>query len=70
MTFVDDNIDIVISLDQASKQARTRYLSPFHEIVLLTCHGLLHAKGFDDLNEEEILKMRQAEFEMLMKLFG
>lgn len=69
ITFVNDTIDIVISLDQASKQARARDLSPSHEVVLLMCHGLLHAKGFDDLSEREALKMRKAEFEMLMKSF-
>lgn len=69
ITFADKkNIDILISLDQALAQARPRGLKLFHETVLLVCHGLLHAKGLDDLKEKDRLEMRQREFECLIKL--
>ncbi len=69
ITFADKkNIDIIISLDQARAQAAPRGLKLFHETVLLMCHGLLHAKGLNDLKEKERLKMRQREFECLIKL--
>ncbi|MDO8527547.1 MAG: rRNA maturation RNase YbeY [Deltaproteobacteria bacterium] len=70
ITFADKNsVDVVISLDQAQAQAKPRGISLFHEVALLMCHALLHAKGFDDLTEKEALKMRQAEFETLAKIF-
>ena len=69
ITFADQkHTDIVISLDQALMQARSRGLKLFHEVVLLMCHGLLHTKGLDDLDEKDWLKMRQKEFECLIKL--
>lgn len=69
ITFADKNfVDIVISLDQAEAQARPRGLKLFQEVVLLMCHGLLHAKGLDDLREKDRLAMRKAEFECLIKL--
>lgn len=69
ITFADqDNVDIVISLDQAQTQARPRGLKLFHEVVLLMCHGLLHAKGLNDVKEKDRLAMRKAEFECLIKL--
>ncbi|OGQ05375.1 MAG: rRNA maturation RNase YbeY [Deltaproteobacteria bacterium RIFCSPLOWO2_01_44_7] len=68
ITFADKKaVDIVISLDQAQAQARPRGLKLFHEVCLLMCHGLLHAKGFDDLNEKDWLEMRKAEFESLAR---
>ena len=67
MTFCNGSIDIVISLDQAARQARLRRLRLIDEVTLLICHGLLHAKGFDDHTEKERLAMRQAEFESLAR---
>jgi ssRNA-specific RNase YbeY (16S rRNA maturation enzyme) len=32
------------------------------------CHGLLHAKGFDDRTEKDWLAMRQKEFEELARV--
>ena len=69
ITFADEkNVDVVISLDQAARQAKTRGLKLFHEVLLLMCHAMLHAKGFDDLTIEDALKMRQQEFEWLARI--
>lgn len=69
ITFVDGNwIDIFISLDQAQKQALPRDLGLEEEVALLMCHGLLHAKGYDDIREEDRWKMRQKEFETLSRV--
>ena len=69
ITFADgETADIIISLDQAQRQAKKRGLKLFHEVALLICHGLLHAKGFDDIKEEDRLVMRQQEFEWLMRV--
>lgn len=69
MTFVDgEQVDIAISLDQALRQARPRALTLFHEIALLICHGLLHAKGFDDTTEAKALEMRKKEWEWMARV--
>jgi len=61
-------VDIVISLDQAQKQARLRGLKLFQEVALLMCHGLLHAKGLNDLSEKGWLWMRCKEFEQMARV--
>lgn len=69
ITFADKGVvDIVISLDQALQQAKSRGLKLSEEVALLMCHGLLHAKGFDDQSEKDRLKMRQKEFESLARV--
>lgn len=69
ITFADKaSVDIVISLDQAALQARPRGIQLVEEVQLLMCHALLHAKGFDDLTEKDRLKMRQSEFETMMRV--
>lgn len=69
ITFADDKTaDIVISIDQAARQAKKRGLKLFDEVALLMCHGLLHVKGYNDLTEKEALTMRQKEFEWMMKV--
>lgn len=68
ITFAEKNaVDIIISLDQAKRQARSRRLKLIEEISLLICHGLLHAKGFEDQTEKGRLEMRRLEFESLAK---
>jgi len=68
ITFVDKRmVDIVISLDQAFKQAKPRGLKLFEEVALLMCHGLLHAKGLGDLRQKDKLWMRKSEFEQMMR---
>lgn len=69
ITFVDGPfIDIVISLDQAAKQAKPRGLTLYQEAALLICHGLLHAKGFDDRTPKAKTEMRKQEFEHLARV--
>lgn len=69
ITFSESNtVDIVISLDRAASQARLRGLHLFDEVALLMCHGLLHAKGFDDRTEKKWLTMRKQEFEWMTKI--
>ena len=39
--------DVVISLETAEKQARSRRRPLFHEVRFLLAHGLLHLIGYD-----------------------
>lgn len=45
--------DVVISLDTAARQARSRKRELFEEVRFLLAHGLLHLIGFDHAAPEE-----------------
>lgn len=69
LTFAEKGrVQIVISLDQAKKQAQERKISLNQEVLLLVLHGLLHYVGHDDLNRQEWCCMKQKEFEWIAKL--
>jgi probable rRNA maturation factor len=45
--------DVVISLDTATRQARSRGCPTWHEVAVLASHGLLHLLGFDHQSPED-----------------
>lgn len=45
--------DVVISLDTARRQARSRGRPAWHEVAVLASHGLLHLVGFDHRSTAE-----------------
>jgi probable rRNA maturation factor len=45
--------DVVISLDTAGRQARSRGRPAWHEVAVLASHGLLHLLGFDHRSAAE-----------------
>ncbi len=57
--------DIVISLEKAFAQAEEYGHLPKREVAFLTVHSMLHLFGFDHIEEEDRLKMRKAEEEIL-----
>lgn len=60
--------EIIISLDRAEIQAQEYGHSLDREIGYLVVHGLLHLLGFDHMQEEEGLKMREHEEQILTAL--
>ena len=61
LTFPCDRPDIVISLDQARRQAAAEKHSLATEVRYLILHGVLHALGYDhetDQGEMNALEMR------------
>lgn len=58
-------LDILISLDAATREARRRGLLLWQEILLYMGHALLHAAGFGDTTPTARDRMRQAEFTLL-----
>jgi probable rRNA maturation factor len=61
LTFSDDDADIVISLDQARRQAADEKHSLATEVRYLVLHGVLHALGYDhetDHGEMNALELR------------
>jgi probable rRNA maturation factor len=60
--------DIVISMDKVLEQAEEYGHSPKREIAFLTVHGMLHLLGYDHIEEEDRMRMRAREDELLNEL--
>jgi probable rRNA maturation factor len=57
--------DVVISLDTAARQARTRRRTLLAEVTLLLAHGLLHLVGHDHHTVAEKRRMDAASRDLL-----
>lgn len=57
--------DIVVCLDEATRQAKARGHGPEHELLLYTIHGVLHCLGHDDHDDDDFEAMHRAEDEVL-----
>jgi probable rRNA maturation factor len=54
--------DVVISVDKAIEQAKTRGYSPEQELVTLLIHGIVHLMGYDhERSAREARAMRRVE---------
>lgn len=60
--------DIVISLDKANEQASQYGHSLKREIMYLTCHSMLHLLGYDHMDDDDKVIMRQKEKEIMKSL--
>ncbi len=60
--------DVVISLEQATRQADEFGHTLEREIVYLTVHSVLHLFGYDHMGEEEKKEMREKEKTVLKSL--
>ncbi|KXG75877.1 rRNA maturation RNase YbeY [Thermotalea metallivorans] len=60
--------DIVISLEKALEQSKDYGHSLEREIAFLTVHSMFHLIGYDHDTEENTLRMRQKEEEVLQAL--
>lgn len=60
--------DIIISLDTAYKQAEEYGHSIEREIAYLVCHSTLHLLGYDHIEEDDKLEMRDKEKSVMKKL--
>lgn len=60
--------DIVISMDKVLEQAEEYGHSPQRELAFLTVHGMLHLLGYDHMEEEDQVRMRAREEEILNEL--
>lgn len=62
--------DIVISVQQASKQAKEAQHSLIDECILLTIHGTLHLLGYDHINAEDKQIMWEEQTFLLEKILS
>ena len=60
--------DMVLSLERALEQSKEYGHSYEREVSYLVVHSILHLLGYDHMVEEDKIKMRQREEEMLNKL--
>ncbi len=60
--------ELVVSLDTAAHVAAEHGWSLAAETVLYVVHGMLHLCGYDDLTDEDRVKMRRREREILSQL--
>ncbi len=63
--------DIIISLEKALEQSKDFGHSLYREISYLTAHSMFHLLGYDHMNEEEKIIMREKEKEVMkiLKIF-
>lgn len=60
--------DVVISIDRVSKQAKEYGHSFERELSYMAVHGFYHLMGYDHIDEEDKIIMRQKEEVVLEKL--
>lgn len=53
--------DVVISLDAARRQARSKKWSLADEVLFLSIHGILHLLGYDHMRKKEAHEMKLME---------
>ncbi|KEI00962.1 rRNA maturation RNase YbeY [Clostridium botulinum] len=59
--------DIVLSLERAEEQSKDFGHSFLREVCYLTVHSVLHLLGYDHMEEEDKVRMRKREEEILEK---
>ncbi|MDX2148112.1 MAG: rRNA maturation RNase YbeY [Planctomycetota bacterium] len=60
------DVDLLICVDEAQRQARARGHAVNHELALYLVHGLLHCLGHDDHDEASAARMHAVEDEILV----
>lgn len=60
--------DIIISIEKAEEQSKDYGHSLTREIAYLTCHSMFHLLGYDHMNEEEKVEMRNKEKQVMRNL--
>jgi len=55
------DVEIVLCLDEARRQAERRAIPLEHELLLYAVHALLHCLGHDDADEQRARTMHEAE---------
>ena len=61
--------DIVISIETAQRQAALLENSLEYELAVLAVHGFLHLIGFDHISEEDTVRMRNMEKDIIDRFF-
>jgi len=65
---IDDGAEVVVSVETARRQAQRAGHAMRAEIALYIVHGILHTVGFDDVDEHDRRRMREAERAIMQRL--
>jgi len=65
---IDDGAEVVVSVETAHRVASQTGHSFDAEVALYIVHGILHTVGFDDVEEQDRRRMRDAERAIMMRL--
>jgi rRNA maturation RNase YbeY len=57
--------EIYISVDRAKEQSCLYNVALDEEIIRLMIHGLLHLKGFNDIEDEDRKEMKKEEYRLI-----
>ncbi len=61
-------VDIVLCIDEAKRQAKSRNHRLIDELLLYSIHGLLHVQGYNDHEESDYQRMHKQEDHILTEL--
>lgn len=59
------DVDLLVCIDEAARQAEARALPPERELLLYLIHGVLHCLGHDDHDEAQAARMHAEEDRLL-----
>lgn len=65
---MDDGAEIVVSVETAQRVAVAAGHDVAAEVALYIVHGILHTVGFDDIDDEDRRRMRDAERSIMKRL--
>lgn len=60
--------DVIMCPTTALNYSKTHQTDPFEELILYLVHGLLHLMGYDDIEENDQVLMREAEKRHMLNL--
>lgn len=61
------DVDLMVCIDEAARQAALRSIPIEHELTLYILHGLLHVLGHDDHDDDEYRAMHAREDQILVE---
>lgn len=65
---MDDGAELVVSVETAQRVANEAGHEVEAEVALYIVHGMLHTVGFDDIEDDDRLRMRDAERAIMSRL--
>lgn len=65
---MDDGAELVVSVETAQRVANEAGHAVEAEVALYIVHGMLHTVGFDDIEADDRLRMRDAERAIMSRL--
>jgi len=60
--------EILVCPAVAEKQRKATGLTLHHEVLTYILHGLLHLSGLDDQNDQDFVRMRREQTQLLKKV--